>query len=167
MESHYFAGLFSLCVLWKPSPTHPVVQGLLVTVVLSLPGPSCQSLWGQALFSLGLLIWPKMSLVLGIPCWPRSWLCASTAGVWVLSLVREPRTRVLCCTVKNILKINFKKMSPEAICFHYGTQQRKPRWWRESVLVISYKPLDPGRPEAGSTPNLPTIGTNQSPYCFN
>lgn len=72
MESHYFAGLFSLCSLWGPSPTLPVVQGLLVRVVLSLPGPSRQNLWGQALFSLGLLTWPKMSLVLGIPCWSRS-----------------------------------------------------------------------------------------------
>lgn len=115
--------LLSVLPLGTLSPL-PVVQGLLVRVVLSLPGPSRQNLWGQALFSLGLLTWPKMSLVLGIPAGPEvkteCFHCRGY-GFYLWSGSQEP----ICCagTVKNI-----KKMESCTIWIHYGIQQRKPRW---------------------------------------
>lgn len=76
MESHYFAGLFSLCSLWGPSPTLPVVQG----------GPVSPWAFSPKSLGAGTLFTGPANLAQDEPCAGNSLLvqklrlCACTAG---------------------------------------------------------------------------------------
>lgn len=108
MESHYFAGLFSLCSLWGPSPTLPVVQG----------GPVSPWAFSPKSLGAGTLFTGPANLAQDEPCAGNSLLVQKLTlclhcrgcGFYLWSGSQEP----MCCagTVKNILKNNLKKMSP-------------------------------------------------------